>query len=952
MLNKDLKLNEKLFEADVEKKATREGYGAALEKLGQTNPNVVVLSADLTESTKSDGFAAKYPKRFFECGVAEQNMAAVAAGLASSGKIAYISSYATFSPGKNWETIRTTAVYNWLNVKIAGHHAGIMTGPDGATHQATEDIAITRVWPKMTVFVPCDAYEAERATIKSAAIEGPVYLRFTRDKTPLITTPQTPFDGKAQTFWVTKNPQAVIFVMGYMTYYTLLAAKELKKQGINILVANVASVKPLDIEGILELARQTGAVVSVEDHQIEGGLGSAIAELLAKRNPTPQEFVGLQNTFAESGKTEELLFKYNMGQDAIVEAVKKVISRKSANSQDKNEVVNSAAAHALEVPEEMHLTVITPDKNLNPLQARPIVSGHTIGLIENSLDNTNGNPAPVTSCNKPLDKNLIENLKQIIKGDVAVDAETLAAYSHDASLFEVKPQVVVFPKDEDDVKTLVKFVADHKGEYPELSLTGRSAGTDMSGGSINESIIVAFGKYMNNFKGINGNIATAEPGMFYRDFEKETLKKDLIFPSYPASRQLCAMGGIFNNNSGGEKSLKYGKTEKYVRRERVILRDGNVYDLKPLNEEELVQKMAQTDLEGEIYSKMYKLITDNYDVIQKAKPQVSKNSAGYFLWNVYNREKGIFDLTQLWTGAQGTLGLLIEGDLELVPVNKHRDMLIIFLHDMNNLGEIIREVLKLAPESFESYDDNTLMLALKYFPEFAKQLGIVGMAQAGFAFLPAFLDMFTGRKLPKLVLQIDFTGNDLNEVKQKVAQLKERLKPLHPQTQVAEENAEQKYWLVRRESFNLLRKKIRDKHTAPFIDDFVIKPEYIAEVIPQVTDILKQYPEFIYTVAGHVGNGNFHIIPLVDITNPQVRTAIPEISKQVYNIVAKYHGSITGEHNDGLIRTPFLEQMYGHEIVKLFEETKKIFDPDNIFNPGKKVNGSLEYAMNHIRNNW
>ncbi|HVZ12276.1 MAG TPA: FAD-binding oxidoreductase [Patescibacteria group bacterium] len=551
-----------------------------------------------------------------------------------------------------------------------------------------------------------------------------------------------------------------------------------------------------------------------------------------------------------------------------------------------------------------------------------------------------------------MDENLINELKQTFKGDVANDAETLALYSHDASMFEVKPQVVFFPKDQEDVEKLIEFVNKHKKDHPELSLTGRSAGTDMSGGSINESIIVAFGKYFNQPPTINGTIVTTQPGVFYRDLEKETLKQNLIFPSYPASRELCAMGGIFNNNSGGEKSLKYGKTERYVRRVKAVLRDGKTYEFKPLNEEELNKKMAQNDFEGEIYSKMFKLINDNYDDIMKAKPEVTKNSAGYFLWNVYDREKKIFDLTKLWVGAQGTLGMFVEGDIEVVPVHKHRDMLIIFLHDMSHLGQIINEVMSLEPESFESYDDNTLKLALRYFPEFAKQLGLFGMMQAGFAFMPAFLSLFTGRSLPKLVLQVDFTSDDIKEVEQKVAALREKLKPLHPQTQVAEEGAEQKYWLVRRESFNLLRKKIRDKHTAAFIDDFVIKPEFIAEVIPQVTDILKTHPEFIFTVAGHVGNGNFHIIPLVDIKNPNVRTAIPDISNKVYEIVVKYKGSITGEHNDGMIRTPYLSQMYGEKIVGLFAETKKIFDPDNIFNPGKKVGGTLDYAMSHIRMNW
>ena len=551
-----------------------------------------------------------------------------------------------------------------------------------------------------------------------------------------------------------------------------------------------------------------------------------------------------------------------------------------------------------------------------------------------------------------MDNKLLEELKSTIKGDVLNDAETLSTYSHDASLFEVKPQVVVFPRDEKDVRNLVGFVNKHKKDNPSLSLTARAAGTDMGGGSINDSIIVAFGKYFTQTPVVNGNIATTQPGVFYRDFEKETFKHNLIFPSYPASRELCAMGGIFNNNAGGEKSLQYGKTEKYVKRMKVVLSDGNTYELKPLTEDELKQKMAQTDFEGEIYRKIYELITHNYDLLLKAKPDVTKNSAGYFLWNVWDSEKKIFDLTQVFVGSQGTLGIFLEGDLELVPVHKHRDMLVIFLHDISHLEEIIKEVLSLEPESFESYDDNTLKLALRYFPEFAKQLGFLGSIEAGIAFLPAFFDLFTGRSLPKLVLQVDFTSDDLETVKKKVVTLREKLKPLHPQTQTALENQEKRYWLVRRESFNLLRKKIRDKHTAPFIDDFVIKPEYIAEVVPQVTDILKKHPEFIFTVAGHVGNGNFHIIPLVDINNPKVREAIPEISDEVYKIIAKYKGSITGEHNDGLIRTPYLKQMYGENIVKLFEETKKIFDPENIFNPRKKVNGDLDYAMSHIRTSW
>ena len=334
MLNPSLKLNEKLFNSDVEVQPTRKGFGEGLLELGKHNENVVALCADLTESTYAHLFAQAFPERFFEVGVAEQNMAAIAAGLGVSGKIAFISSYATFSPGKNWETIRTTCVYNQANVKIAGHHAGIMTGPDGATHQATEDIAITRCWPGIDIHIPCDALEAKKATIASANKNGPVYLRYTRDKTPVITTEYTPFvPGKMQDFWVTNptagGPEVTIFATGYMLYYALVAAKELEEEGFPTLVINVATIKPLDEAAIMRFTGHTKAIVTVEDHQVAGGMGSAIAEFLAKTNPLPIEFIGLQDTFAESGPWQEILEKYGMGISAIKKAVKKVSKRKN-----------------------------------------------------------------------------------------------------------------------------------------------------------------------------------------------------------------------------------------------------------------------------------------------------------------------------------------------------------------------------------------------------------------------------------------------------------------------------------------------------------------------------------------------------------------------------------------------------------------------------------------------
>lgn len=334
MLNPELHLNQKLFDADVEQKPTRDGYGTGLVSAGERDSNVVALCADLTESTRTEAFAKRFPERFFELGVAEQNMATIAAGLGISGKIPFIASYATFSPGRNWEQIRTTIAYNNANAKIAGHHAGISVGPDGATHQATEDIAIMRTMPNMRVFVPCDAVEAQKMTMAAAHIWGPIYLRFQREKTPVLTTDETPcIPGKAEIFWQSnpagvKKPDVLIIACGGILYNALCAARELEKEKIGTIVLNCHTVKPLDEARILELAKKAGAVVTVEEHQIAGGLGGAVAEALAKHHPMPMEFIGMNDTFGESGLPAQLLGKYGMDVKSIMSAVKKVIRRK------------------------------------------------------------------------------------------------------------------------------------------------------------------------------------------------------------------------------------------------------------------------------------------------------------------------------------------------------------------------------------------------------------------------------------------------------------------------------------------------------------------------------------------------------------------------------------------------------------------------------------------------
>lgn len=331
MINNSQKLNPKLFDKKIEQLPIRQGFGEGLLFVGGKNPAVVGLCSDLTESTKMNLFRDKYPERFFEIGIAEQNLASVASGMAAMGKIPYISSYAMFSPGRNWEQIRTTICYNNRPVIIAGSHAGVSVGPDGGTHQAIEDIAITRVIPNMIVISPCDAIEAKKATIASADLKKPVYIRLAREKTPVITTEESPFEvGKAQLVFGEKDSKADVGIIatGALLYRALKSADALEKEGKKVKVLNISTIKPIDVDAIVNISKTCGAVVTVEEHQIIGGLGSAVSEVLSQNFPAPQEFIGVHDKFGQSGTPDELIEHYGMGESYIKEACLKVIKRK------------------------------------------------------------------------------------------------------------------------------------------------------------------------------------------------------------------------------------------------------------------------------------------------------------------------------------------------------------------------------------------------------------------------------------------------------------------------------------------------------------------------------------------------------------------------------------------------------------------------------------------------
>lgn len=541
---------------------------------------------------------------------------------------------------------------------------------------------------------------------------------------------------------------------------------------------------------------------------------------------------------------------------------------------------------------------------------------------------------------------LADELRGLVRGTVDDSIQARDDASRDASLFRIEPTVVVKPADTKDVAAVISFVSQKKEAGENLSVTARSAGTDMSGGPLNASIILDM-KGMNHLLELGDNYAVVEPGMYFRDFDAQTKKKNLELPSYTASREINTVGGMAANNSGGEKNLKYGKTARYVEELDVVLSDGHMHTLKSLEGDALQKKLIEESFEGNLYREVSTLLRTNNQTITDATPKVEKNSSGYALWDIGNGKETL-NLARLMVGAQGTLGIMTKIRYRLVHPVPYSSMVVVFLKDLRSLGTLVPEILKKKPDSFESYDDHTFSLAVKYFPEFAAQMkaGIISLA---FSFLPELWMLMTGG-IPKLVLMVEFRGETQSEAFQKAEKLFKDLEKfnLHEKMRIAKnERAARKYWVIRRESFNLLRKKIRNMRTAPFIDDFVVPPLSLPEFLPKLTEILSHY-DLIYTIAGHVGDGNFHIIPLIDPKRPGVEEIIEELSKKVYDLVLSYHGSITGEHNDGLVRTPYVEQMFGVKMYELFEEVKKIFDPLNIFNPGKKVGLTLAESFSHL----
>jgi len=570
-----------------------------------------------------------------------------------------------------------------------------------------------------------------------------------------------------------------------------------------------------------------------------------------------------------------------------------------------------------------------------------------------------------------------EQLSNMLDGDITIDTAELTSHSTDWSLFKIMPDMVVYPKHANDLEKLVLFVNEFNQNSQEtLSLTARAAGSGMSGGSLNHSIIVDVTKYMNQIidvipgdfgsQSVRENFAypisgkgTVQPGSKYIPFEEATMKYNMLMPTFPASRKLCAIGGMVANNGAGEKSLKYGQNKDFVESLKVVLADGNEYALKPLSYDELQKLIAQKNFLGQIAGEIYELIKKNFNLIKSKKPTTSKNAAGYLIWDVissdsieaFEKGNGVFDLTKCVVGAQGTTGLITEVTYKLVPDEDKEEMIVSFVNDIHQLPKIVEVLKKHDLDTIELYDDNTFKIGVKFFADFIKDKGFFKAISYSARFLPEFWMAMTGG-VPKFVVLAESSDTNREKVHQEVLAEFEDLRREIPDLKsfIVKGKASQKYWDFRHDSFKLLtehsmksRKAGSGTRTAPFIDDIAVNPEHLPEYIPRLVEMLEPYKgEFMYTIAGHLGNGNFHIIPLVDMNKQQNKDHIVEISEKVYALALEYGGSITAEHNDGIVRTPFLPQMFGDEMMDIFKQMKHIMDPHNIFNPGKKIGMTKE----------
>ncbi len=548
----------------------------------------------------------------------------------------------------------------------------------------------------------------------------------------------------------------------------------------------------------------------------------------------------------------------------------------------------------------------------------------------------------------PLGHLLIEKMfrEAGFRGGISTDKRILEKYSTDESIFQIKPQVVIQPKNRADVEIATKTIARETKRFSSLSLTPRAAGTGLSGGSLTDSIVIDVCPHLNKIeevveKGDKVTI-TCEPGAMWRDVEKKLKAHGAYIPSYTSSKDICTIGGSVANNAAGPDSLRYGHCADWVESLDVVLADGHTYTMKPIGFKEFKSLIKEKHEYARVVREVFALLEKNEKELLKAKPKTPKNTAGYALWHVcpegianFKKGKGTFDMTRLISGSQGTIGVIVGLTMRAVPIQKNTALVVLPLFNLEGAAKAIMTALEYNPINVEIFDGLTFDLALKNPDFFKKRL-------SGMEYYRTMLSMYTtyhvrlGRKTPEFTILATFDEDTVAETP--AADIAKAMSLPGAKARVVKNPHEVEMYLqIRRASFTLSKLLDPEKRPAAFLEDMTVPPENLAKFFVEIKKMMKEF-NVQSAIHGHGGNGHFHFYPLLDFTQKTTPILVEKMAERFFATAIKHKGNICGEHNDGIIRTPHLSKMFSKHVLDLFKELEHIFDPDDIFNPGKKVN--------------
>ncbi|MAZ56279.1 hypothetical protein CL653_00615 [bacterium] len=555
---------------------------------------------------------------------------------------------------------------------------------------------------------------------------------------------------------------------------------------------------------------------------------------------------------------------------------------------------------------------------------------------------------------------LVENLLREagFRGDISTDKDKLDEYSYDESIFAVRPQIVIAPKDGMDVQSAVKVIAKETTRFPALSLTPRAAGTGLSGGSLTDSVVIDISRYMHKMdlaEEMRGQVTiTVEPGVMWRDMETELKKHRVYVPSYTASKDICSVGGSVANNAAGPDSLRYGHCADWVESLEVVLYDGEKYTIRPIDYKNFKVLSKKKNAYGRILSEIFALIEANEPAILKAKPKTKKNTSGYALWDAidgsvaeFKAGKAKLDLTRLISGSQGTIGIVTSLTLKTAPIPTHNRLVVIPIFDLATASAAVLEALNHNPVNIEVFDALSFNLALKNPQFFKSRLSGIGYYRTMLAMYSLYHVRWLG-KTPEFTLLMTFEDksdtvlSDILRLLRKVGASGAR--------EVTNEDEKEMLWQVRRASYTLSKLQDPNKRPAAFLEDMTVPPEHLSGFLAEIKRLLRKY-NLTAAIHGHGGNGHFHFYPLLDFEKSGTAELIEKMSTEFFHTAVKYKGNICGEHNDGITRTPYLNLMFTKKMLDIFKQVEHSFDPDDIFNPGKKVNPRFDIKSNLRKKN-